>query len=317
MKTTVLKGIIPELSGHLGSLPSQITGDHRKAFRDEFELSGVDVVKPGTFLFNPKSDFFDRAATTVDLGLKNGGLKSSLTEVNRDVRRLAELGAMAKTNGVLVVLQGVDGSGKGGIVEHALHGNPHHFKAFGFKAPTEAERAEHYLERVKRRLPQKGEVMIFDRSHYEDLIFPTVYGTHSAEVINARYAEIKQFESALHAAGILVVKIFLHISKEEQLKRLVARLEDPLGWGKVGLSDWKDRALRRQILEVYARIFEETHAEDAPWYVVPADDKKSARLIVATIVREFMRPHQDAWIETTLANGLANLEKFKGQIRTE
>lgn len=311
MVSPVVRFAVPELHGTV--FPTKITEAHRQAYRDEFKLSGEKPVNPNDFRFRPGKNYFQKAPTFVDLGKKKE-LAAATATVNRDIRRLAELNKIAQVNGVLVVLQGVDAARKGGLVEHAFFGNPHHLRAFGFKAPTEAEQQEHYLARIRRQLPPIGMTGIFDRSHYEDIIFPTVYETFVPEIIAARYGEIQQFESELHAAGILVVKIFLHVSKEEQLKRLVARIEDPLGWGKVGKSDWKDRALREKILATYARIFEETHTDTAPWYIVPADDKHSARLIAATIVRDFMQTHYEEWINAALTKGLANLLEFAGEI---
>jgi PPK2 family polyphosphate:nucleotide phosphotransferase len=188
---------------------------------------------------------------------------------------------------VLLVLQGMDTSGKGGTVSHVLGlVNPMGVRYAGFKAPTPAERRHHYLWRIRKQLPTPGLIGVFDRSHYEDILVPRVSGLLSATERRRRYGEINAFEKELADAGTTVVKVFLHISPEEQLKRLKARLETPEKRWKYNPGDLEARSHWPAYQEAYADIFKKTSTDHAPWHVVPADHKWYRNWAVAELLIE-------------------------------
>ncbi|WP_329049426.1 polyphosphate kinase 2 family protein [Amycolatopsis sp. NBC_01488] len=188
---------------------------------------------------------------------------------------------------VLLVLQGMDTSGKGGTVSHVLGlVNPMGVRYAGFKAPTPAERRHHYLWRIRKQLPLAGQLGVFDRSHYEDILVPRVSGLLTAAERRRRYGEINAFEQELADAGTTVVKVFLHISPEEQLKRLKARLETPEKHWKYNPGDLEARSHWPAYQEAYADIFTKTSTGHAPWHVVPADHKWYRNWAVAELLIE-------------------------------
>ena len=175
---------------------------------------------------------------------------------------------------VLLVLQGMDTSGKGGTVRHVVGQlDPNGIRVTAFKAPTEEERAHDFLWRIRNVLPKAGEVGIFDRSHYEDVLIARVRKLALPMVIGKRYQLINRFEQGLVADGAVLIKCFLHISPEEQRKRLLARLDDPSKHWKYNPSDVDERALWPEYQEAYRLALEKCSTDDAPWYVIPADHK--------------------------------------------
>lgn len=175
---------------------------------------------------------------------------------------------------LLLVLQGMDTSGKGGTVKHvAGHLNPSGCRVRAFKAPTEEELAHPFLWRVRKALPEPGEIGIFDRSHYEDVLIARVRGLVPRDVVERRYAEINRFEESLADDGVTVVKVFLHIGYEEQRERLLARLDDPDKHWKFSPDDIDARALWPAYQEAYELALERCSTGAAPWFVVPANRK--------------------------------------------
>jgi PPK2 family polyphosphate:nucleotide phosphotransferase len=175
---------------------------------------------------------------------------------------------------VLLVLQGMDTSGKGGTVRHVVGQlDPNGIRVTAFKAPTEEERAHDFLWRIRNALPAAGEIGIFDRSHYEDVLVARVRKLALPMVIGKRYQLINRFEQGLVADGAVLVKCFLHISPQEQRKRLLARLDDPRKLWKYNPGDVDERALWPQYQEAYRIALEKCSTDDAPWYVIPADHK--------------------------------------------
>ncbi|OZM71180.1 phosphate--nucleotide phosphotransferase [Amycolatopsis antarctica] len=220
--------------------------------------------------------------------------RERLAETGRDLAALQEaLYAEGSTGGgrsVLLVLQGMDTSGKGGTVGHVLGMvNPQGVRVAGFGAPTEEERRHHFLWRIRPRLPDPGRIGVFDRSHYEDVLVPRVRGLLPAEQWRARYAEIGAFERELTASGTTIVKVFLHISPEEQLERLRKRLTDPAKFWKYSPADLDDRARWPDFQQAYADIIARTSTRDEPWYVVPADRKWYRNWAVAALLVETLR----------------------------
>jgi PPK2 family polyphosphate:nucleotide phosphotransferase len=175
---------------------------------------------------------------------------------------------------LLIVLQAIDGGGKDGTIEHVLRGmNPQGVRVAGFKTPTEEEKAHDFLWRVHKVTPGKGEVGVFNRSHYEDVIITRVHNIVPPKVWRARYDHINAFERNLADAGTRIVKFFLHISKDEQAARLRARIEDPTKQWKFRAADLEDRKLWDDFQAAFQDAITHTSTETAPWYVIPADKK--------------------------------------------
>jgi PPK2 family polyphosphate:nucleotide phosphotransferase len=190
---------------------------------------------------------------------------------------------------VLLVLQGMDSSGKDGTISAMFNTiNPMGLRAVRFKAPTDIELAHDYLWRVHQQVPVKGEIAIFNRSHYEDVVVVRVQQLIDQKECERRYAQIRDFERMLAETGTVIIKIFLHISKEEQRERLQQRLDDPHKQWKFDPNDITQRKLWDDYQQAYEQAIRETDADHAPWYVVPANSKTQRNLIVASLLLETM-----------------------------
>lgn len=190
---------------------------------------------------------------------------------------------------VLIVLQGMDTSGKDGTVRYALRGlNPQGVRIVSFKAPTPNERRHDFLWRIKRQLPRPGEIVIFNRSHYEDVLIARVRGLASPEAIDARYGKINRFEAELVKHGTAIVKLFLHISAEEQRKRLLARLGQPEKHWKFSSGDLSERPHWPAYEDAYEVALARCSPDGAPWYVVPANRKWYRNWAVSQLLIETM-----------------------------
>ncbi|MFJ3826922.1 PPK2 family polyphosphate kinase [Streptomyces sp. NPDC090046] len=190
---------------------------------------------------------------------------------------------------VLLVLQGMDTSGKGGTVKHVIgQFNPSGCRIKAFKAPTEEEQGHPFLWRIKQELPLPGEIGIFDRSHYEDVLIARVRELVPRNRVRSRYAQINRFEQALADDGVSVVKVFLHIGHEEQRSRLLARLDNPDKHWKFNLGDIAERSLWPAYQEAYELALERCSTDAAPWYVVPADRKWYRNWAISTLLLEHL-----------------------------
>jgi PPK2 family polyphosphate:nucleotide phosphotransferase len=191
---------------------------------------------------------------------------------------------------VLLVLQGLDTSGKDGTIRRVFSGlNPLGCRVASFKAPTEAELDHDFLWRVHAACPGRGEIGIFNRSHYEDVGIVRVKRLVPEETWRRRYRHIREFERLLTDEGTTVLKVFLHISKEEQRKQLQERLDDPTKTWKFRPGDLEDRKLWDGFMAAYDEALTETSTEWAPWYVVPADRRWVRDVVVATLLVETLR----------------------------
>lgn len=196
---------------------------------------------------------------------------------------------------LLLVLQGMDTSGKGGVLKKVVGLlDPHGVRTTAFGVPTEAERAEHRLARIRRALPGPGLVGAFDRSHYEDLLVPRVLGEIDDDEVDARAREVVAFERELVEGGTRLVKVFLHLSPDEQRARLLARLDDPTKRWKFDPSDLDARARWTDYRSAYERVLAAT-GEAAPWYVVPADRKWFRSLAVGRLLLEELQDLDPRW----------------------
>jgi len=191
------------------------------------------------------------------------------------------------TRAVLLVLQGLDASGKDGTIKSVLTGvNPQGCRIVSFKAPTVPELAHDYLWRVHALCPARGELGIFNRSHYEDVVAVRVRKLAPAKVWRRRYEHIRSFERMLVDEGTAIVKVFLHVSRDEQRERLQERIDDPEKRWKFRLGDLDDRKLWDQFTKAYEDVIRETSTDWAPWHVVPADHNWVRNLAVAEILAE-------------------------------
>jgi PPK2 family polyphosphate:nucleotide phosphotransferase len=197
---------------------------------------------------------------------------------------------------VLLVLQGMDTSGKGGVLRHTVGlVDPVGVKITSFKAPTEEERAHDFLWRIERAVPEPGHIGVFDRSHYEDVLIARVRELAEPEEIERRYGAINDFEKRLTDEGVTVVKCMLHISPEEQKERLLARLDDPTKFWKYNPADVDERALWPAYRDAYEIALERTNSEVAPWHVVPSDRKWFRNLAIGRLLVETLRTLDPRW----------------------
>lgn len=217
-------------------------------------------------------------------GSKNEGVVAA----ERNTKRLEGLQELLYAEGkhkVLIVLQGMDTCGKDGTIGHVFEGvNPQGTRVASFKAPTVTELQHDYLWRIHAQMPGKGEIVIFNRSHYEDVLVVRVHNLVPPEVWGRRYEQIVAFEKMLADEGMTILKFFLHISLEEQKERLEARLADPTKQWKFRKDDLIERKLWPEYVEAYEAVLSRTSSEFAPWYIVPADAKWYRNLVVSSVV---------------------------------
>jgi PPK2 family polyphosphate:nucleotide phosphotransferase len=224
-------------------------------------------------------------------------LAAGLDDLNELQERLfAESRAGVAKDAVLLVLQAMDSAGKGGIVRHVVGGvDPQGVSLTAFKAPTDEERAHDFLWRIEKRLPEPGFIGVFDRSHYEDVLIGRVRGLATPEEVERRYEAINRFEADATASGIRIVKVMLHISRDEQKERLMERLERPDKHWKYNPGDVDERLLWDEYMAAYQTVFERTSTEAAPWHVVPANAKWYARLAVQELLLAALEDIDPQW----------------------
>jgi PPK2 family polyphosphate:nucleotide phosphotransferase len=212
--------------------------------------------------------------------------------------RLHAEGVSGGSRSLLLILQGMDTSGKGGTVRHVLgQVDPQGCEIASFKAPTREELAHDFLWRIRRRLPGPGKLGVFDRSHYEDVLVVRVHELVLRSTWSRRYASINRFEAQLVERDMRVVKVFLHLSKEEQRQRLLARLDDPTKHWKYNPHDVDERARWADYLAAYEAALERCNGDLAPWYRVPADRKWYRNWAIASLLVEQLEDMKLTWPE--------------------
>ena len=210
--------------------------------------------------------------------------------IQEDLNALQEVFFAARSHKLLIVLQGMDTSGKDGTVRHVMGGfDPAGVTVVSFKKPTPTELDHDYLWRVHANTPASGEIVIFNRSHYEDVLVVRVHELVPEKVWRKRYRHINEFERMLTDSGTIILKFFLHISADEQKERLQARLDDPAKRWKFALGDLEERKLWDDYQRAYEDAINETSTKWAPWYIVPADRKWYRNFVVGSIVRDTMK----------------------------
>jgi len=216
--------------------------------------------------------------------------RSQTAELTKQIAVCQEMLYAQRSHKLLIVLQGMDTSGKDGTIRAMFSQiNPMGLRGVTFKAPSADELAHDYLWRVHRQVPVKGEIALFNRSHYEDVLITRVQDMIDEKECKRRYAHICDFERMLAETGTVIVKIFLHISKEEQRKRLQERLDDPDKQWKFDENDLVQRKKWDDYQRAYERAIMATDADHAPWYIIPADSKTHRNLLVSTLLLEIMQ----------------------------
>jgi len=254
---------------------------------------------------------------------------SELLEANRNtLAKAQELLWASNIYSVLIVLQGMDTSGKDGTIKHVMSGvNPQGCRVTSFKVPTEEETDHNFLWRYTRALPARGEIGLFNRSYYEDVLVVKVHpeildhqqlppGKRGDKFWNTRYDDINAFERHLVKNGTLILKFFLHISKKEQKERLLERLEDKEKYWKFSLSDLAERRYWDDYLNAYEEMLSRTSTDEAPWYVIPADFKWVARTVVADIISSKIQT-LDLQFPRVPEESLKQLEKAWKELKNE
>lgn len=227
---------------------------------------------------------FDTAPPSKGLS-SDSKLDDQLVELGEKLNKLQSTLHAAKTQSLLVVFQGMDTAGKDGVIRSVFtHVSPLGVRAEAFGVPTELESHHDFLWRIHAKAPARGDMVIFNRSHYEDVLVTRVRDMIDEETCQKRYDNILHFESLLHDAGTTVLKCYLHISKSEQKKRLQARLDDPRKHWKLQPSDFDDRDLWPQFTQAYEDTLSATSTPESPWYVVPADSKPYRDSFVAGLI---------------------------------
>lgn len=213
------------------------------------------------------------------------GAMDEISALQKRMRKLHTQLYAERKQAVLVIVQGMDGSGKDGAVQSVFGGlNPHAARAWSFKEPTNAELAHDFLWRVHMRVPARGEVAVFNRSHYEDVVAARVRRLVPKAVWQPRFAAINAFERTLSDSGTAVLKLFLHISKDEQKRRFEARLGDAAKHWKFDARDLQERTRWDQYMAAYQEAIDRCSTPHAPWHVIPSDKKWSRNLMVSRAV---------------------------------
>lgn len=216
--------------------------------------------------------------------------KEYLNELRAELKSLQKIFYAQKKYRLLIILQGMDAAGKDGTVRNVFDGvDPNGVGVAHFNKPTQEELSRDYLWRAHTRVPKDGQIVIFNRSHYEDILIVRVQELKPEEVWEKRFEHINQFEKMLVDEGTHVLKLFLNIDKEEQKKRLNARIDNPDKHWKIDPNDFKDRQLWDKYIEAYNDAINKTNTPHAPWTIVPSNRKWYRNLIVTEIVVDVMR----------------------------
>jgi len=272
------------------------------------ELAKRFLVKPGEKAHLSKRDPEDTA------GLRSKAEYEAILQKN--IERLFEqqsLLAASDDCAVLVVLQAMDAGGKDGTIKHVMTGlNPQACRVTSFKVPSQEEARHDFLWRVHNAVPRRGEIGIFNRSHYEDVLVARVHKLAPKAVWSERYQQINDFEKMLTKNNVRIFKFFLHISREEQARRLEQRIEDPHKNWKISLADVTERKLWNQYTDAYEDALTECSTKRAPWYVIPANKKWFRNLAVSQILADGM----EAW-KMKYPAPATNLNELRKTLRAE
>ena len=254
----------------------------------------------------------------IDKHVDHDSAKSTLEHLSGELSKLQELLAAAQHHSMLIVLQGMDTSGKDGTIRHVFTSvNPQGCEVHSFKAPTQEELLHDFLWRIHRVTPGCGMMGVFNRSQYEDVLVVRVHNLVPEDVWSKRYKEINHFEKLLTDSGTIVLKFFLHISKEEQKQRLLAREDDRDKAWKLSASDWSERKYWDDYQAAYEDALSKCSTDEAPWYIVPANHKWYRDLAIAQVLTDTMDKYKDEWQADLEARGQTELAAIKQMRETK
>jgi len=249
-------------------------------------------------------------ADTQGIDKDEGGKR--LDKLGRELSELENLLSYAGTHGLLVVLQGRDASGKDGTIRKILEfSNIQQSFVQPFKVPTDEERAHDFLWRVHKAVPARGQMVLFNRSHYEDVLAARVHKIVPEAVWRGRFAHINAFERLLLDADVILLKFCLHISADEQYERLRAREKDPRTAWKLNPEDWREVPLWDDFTEAYEDVLARCATREAPWYLVPADKKWFRNLAVMERIVLALRPYREVWLDTLKQMGKSAMKDIR------
>ena len=243
-------------------------------------------------------------STTYNGALNKDAGKIELEKVKIELGEFQELLYAANSRSILVIFQAMDAAGKDSAIEHVMSGlNPQGCQVYNFKVPTSEEYEHDFLWRHYRALPERGRIGIHNRSHYENVLVCKVHpeyilneslpGYQNVKNIDKkfwenRYESIRNFEKHLHESGTVIIKFFLNVSKDEQKERFLSRIDDPKKNWKFSSGDIIERKLWKEYMKAYENAIEKTSTQDAPWYIIPADNKWYTRLAISKIIKDTM-----------------------------
>jgi len=252
-----------------------------------------------------------------DAGLDKEAGEEKLKKLSGELTRLQELLYAAGQHSALIVLQGRDTSGKDGTIKAVMGPlNSLGCQVASFKVPTAEELAHDFLWRIHKHTPGKGEITIFNRSHYEDVLVVRVHKIVPDNVWRSRFDHINDFEKLLSESNTIVLKFYLHISKQEQEQRLLEREQDATKYWKLSAGDWKEREYWNAYTLAYEDALNRCSTPQAPWFIVPANKKWFRNLAVAEAVVNALKPYEKQWMKRLEEIGLkskAEIEAFRGK----
>jgi PPK2 family polyphosphate:nucleotide phosphotransferase len=265
-----------------------------------------------SYLIRPKSKLRLKSFSTTgvtDIAKNRDAATARLAELKLEIHELHRRFMAWQKRKLLVVLQAVDAGGKDGTVRQVFAGmDPAGIRVVSFKAPTKEELSHDFLWRVHKELPASGEVVVFNRSHYEDILTVQVKNLFPPTIWRKRYQHILNFEQMLMDEGTVILKIFLHISQEEQTMRIDERIQNPRKQWKLTAEDLSDRSLWSKNQAAYEDVLSATSTTAAPWYVVPADRKWYRNVIVAELIRDTLKKLKPTWPDPVVT-GLPKVPK--------
>jgi PPK2 family polyphosphate:nucleotide phosphotransferase len=286
-----------------------------------------------TFAFTGKGSFSldDQPHAIDDLYDDKADYDARIVDFQQKIDALQTMMYAHDRYAMLIIFQAMDAAGKDGTIAHVMRGvNPHGVKVHAFKKPSSEELDHGFLWRTNRAMPERGRITIFNRSYYEEVLVAKVHPeivtkyqrlpqdrtSDLDKLWKRRYEAIRELEAYLHDEGTCVVKFFLNMSRDEQRKRFIARIDEPAKNWKFADADVAERALWPEYMKAYEACIDATATKDAPWYVVPADDKKNMRLIVSEIILARMREMQLSFPQVSEARRAA-LQAFRAQLESD
>lgn len=247
--------------------------------------------------------------------IKHEDADDMLAKLDQQLSDLQELLSAAQHHSLLIIVQGMDTSGKDGTISHVFsHVNPQGCTAYSFKVPTAEEAAHDFLWRIHKVAPAKGMISLFNRSQYEDVLVVRVHNLVPEDVWSKRYKAINHFEKLLAQSGTIILKFFLHINQEEQNERLRARLQDKDKAWKISPSDFTERRYWNAYQQAYQDALSKCSTDDAPWYIVPANHKWYRNIAIAQTVVDTLQHYQHEWtadLEERGRKALAEVQQLR------